>query len=74
MQTYWSEIIGMREEDSPRIANPFVELDWATSGLCFKVWCNVSESEWHFILISVDVRAKLLTVEFSDGFGCGLYG
>lgn len=41
----WCKVSGMREENRPRVANPFVELDRASSSLCFKIGGNVSEAK-----------------------------
>jgi len=39
------KVSGMREENRPRVADPFVELDGSNSSLCFKIRGNISEAK-----------------------------
>jgi len=39
------KVIGMGEEDSPRVTDPFVELDWAGSGLSLEIRGDASKTQ-----------------------------
>lgn len=39
------KVSGMREENRPRVTNPFVELDRSSSSLCFKIRGDISEAK-----------------------------
>jgi hypothetical protein len=40
-----SEVLWMREENSPVVADPFVEVDAAVSGLCGEIRSNIIDTE-----------------------------
>src|SRR5690349_5618869 len=39
-----SEILWVREENCPAIANPFVEANWAFSCICCEIGCYIAKS------------------------------
>ncbi|KAH3660715.1 hypothetical protein OGATHE_005047 [Ogataea polymorpha] len=41
----WGEVVWVREQNSPRVANVLVERNWAVRGVGREVWSNRSESE-----------------------------
>lgn len=42
---HWSVVLGMAEENTPTVANELVEVDWAISCVCVKIWSRVSQAE-----------------------------
>lgn len=48
------KVSGMREENCPRVAYPFVELDRSNSSLCLKIGGNISEAKGRHIVWIID--------------------
>ena len=46
------EILGMRKQNLPACAKPFVKLDQAAAGLGAEIRCHIIESKGHIILLS----------------------
>jgi hypothetical protein len=43
----------MTEQHAPRVAEPVVKLDLALCGLGGEVWGNISETNWHDLLLDL---------------------
>ena len=41
----WCKIFGMREEDAPAVAQPFMKLDLPKGGVCFEVGGDIAKSD-----------------------------
>lgn len=59
IEAHWSEISGVREENSPRIPNPTVEPDEAFSGISSEIRCDRAEpGGWHVVYVLSDDESK----------------
>src|SRR5688572_9199346 len=41
------EVLGMREQHAPRVAEPFMKADTALGRIGFEVWCGFAKLECH---------------------------
>src|SRR5690606_267366 len=57
-RAYRRKILGMRKQDGPAIADPFVEPDRAVGRLGREIWSNVIDAKAHWSLLNYETQKR----------------